>query len=189
MNRSLASSLTLTLVLVATAGCHHVAAPTPPLAGSSTFSFVDAPPPLSASKPQGPADEGPAQPVEVLVVAVPIEPLARPVYPGTALGRETMPVIIGVHIVVDATGRVASVRRSLAVMSTPTPREDAFRDAVEAALAQWRFRPAELRRLRPIFDDAGQLGWALLGREKSDCAFDVSFLFQSNGEVVVRRDA
>jgi outer membrane biosynthesis protein TonB len=121
-----------------------------------------------------------------MVLASPIEPLAKPAYPKAALGREKLPVQVGVHITVDTTGRVAGVRMSLAAMTTPTPYMDEFRNAVEEALAQWRFRPAELRRLKPVTDTTGAPTWALDHREKTDCGFDVSFTFQSTGEVVSR---
>lgn len=123
---------------------------------------------------------------QALLIASPIQPLAKPVYPPSALGRETMPVVVGIRITVDATGRVSDTRASLAVISTPTPRAEEFRAAAEAALAQWRFRPAELRRFAPTTDLTGAPAWALVGREKTDCTLDVSFVFQATGEVVAQ---
>lgn len=141
-----------------------------------------APPPDLKAK----VEEGPRLPVETMVVAAPIAPLAQPVFPAAALGREKMPVTVGVRIMVDATGRVTDMRLSLAVISTPTPYQEEFRRAVEEALAQWRFRPAELCRLKPMLDATGAPAWALDRREKTECGFDVSFTFQSTGEVTSR---
>jgi hypothetical protein len=163
------------------AGCHH-APPTARIEGSSAFSFVEPPPPPQM-KPAGEASMGPRQPEVALLVAAPIEPLAKPVYPPTALGREKMPVLVGIHFTVDAAGCVTDTRPSLAVISTPTPRMEEFRAAVEAALAQWRFRPAELRRFAPATDLTGAPAWVLASSEKTDCTFDVSFVFQATGEV------
>jgi hypothetical protein len=175
----------LLLGLAIASGCHH--APAPRIDGTSSFTFVEPPPPPSAPpKPQGEAGDGPRPPVEMMLLAVPIQPLAKPVYPTVALGREDRPVLVGVRITIDATGRVASVRTSLAALSTPTSLADEFRGAVEEALTQWRFRPAELRRLAPINDTNGTGAWTLLSREPTDCIFDVSFVFQATGEVVSR---
>jgi hypothetical protein len=172
------------LLLLALAACRH--APPPRIDGTSSFTFVEPPQPPPSAKPSGDLDATPRQSTEMLLLARPIEPLAKPVYPSVALGRETMPVVIGVQITVDVDGRVAHVRTSLAVMSTPTPRAAEFRAAVEDALAQWRFRPAELRRLAPATDATGAPTWTLASREKSECVYDVSFVFQSSGEVVAR---
>jgi hypothetical protein len=166
------------------AGCHH--GPTPRIDGTSSFTFVEPPPPPAPSKPHAEAGEGARLPVEMMLLAVPIQPLAKPVYPTVALGREDRPVLVGVRITIDATGRVSQVRTSLAALSTPTSLADEFRAAVEEALAQWRFRPAELRRLAPISDTNGAGAWALLSHEPTDCTFDVSFVFQATGEVVSR---
>jgi hypothetical protein len=173
----------LLVLLVVVAGCHH-APPAPRIQGSSSVTFVEPPPPPPSSKPSGETASGPRQPVETLLLAAPIEPLAKPVYPATALGREKMPVIIGIHLTVDTAGRISDARTSLAVMSTPTPRLEEFRAAIDEALTQWRFRPAELRRLAPTTDANGAPAWMLAHREKTDCAFDVSFVFQTTGEVV-----
>ena len=178
------SVLSLSLVVMLLAACHH-ASPPPRVEGSSAFTFVEPPPPPSA-KPPGTISVGPQQPEIAMLVAAPIEPLAKPVYPAAALGRERMPVVVGVHITVDADGRVADTRASLAVPSTPTAHGEEFRAAVDEALAQWRFRPAELRWLAPMTDASGTPAWALTSREKVECTFDVSFVFQSTGEVVSR---
>src|SRR3954470_18183413 len=79
------------------AGCQH-APPPARMEGSSTITFVE--PPSVSSKYQAAIAEGPRQPVEALLVAVPIEPLAKPVYPAAALGREKIPVVVGVRITV-----------------------------------------------------------------------------------------
>ena len=175
--------LSLSFVLGAMIGCHH--APRA-IEGSSAFTFVEPPPPPTPLKPKRESSEEARRQIEALLVAAPIQPLAKPVYPPAALGRERMPVFVGVRITVDAEGRVADIRASPVVLSTPTPRADEFRAAVEDALRQWRFRPAELRKLAPVVDAPGAPAWALVSREKTDYVFDVSFFFQSTGEVVAR---
>lgn len=152
--------------------------------GSSSFTFITPPEPEAASKGQAEGTEDAV--VETLLLAVPIEPLARPEYPRSVLGRERLPVSVGVRIVVDETGRVADVRPSLAAFSSPSAQLSEFRSAVEEAVRQWRFRPAELRRLKRAVDAEGRPGWALLGRQPAECAFDVAFVFQATGEVLSR---
>ena len=51
---------------------------------------------------------------------------------------------------VDASGHVAEVRPSILTFSTPGPFAEEFRSAVEAALRQWRFVPAEVQETEPI---------------------------------------
>jgi hypothetical protein len=176
--------LSLLLVIAIVAGCQHAQPPPPRIEGSSSYTFVEPPPPPAPAK--APVQVGPeAQlPVETLLLAAPIEPLAKPVYPASVLGREKMPVVVGIRIIVDPAGRITDARTSLAVLSTPTPFMEEFRAAVDQALTQWRFRPGELRRLAPTTDANGAPAWILAHREKTDCVFDVSFIFQSTGEVV-----
>ena len=119
------------------------------------------------------------------VKARPILPLANPVYPAAVLGRVRQPVTVGVRISVDVTGRVAQVGESLAAFSSGGEFAGEFRGAVEDALTQWRFRPAELCQL---VLQGGQLGqgayWLTRSREPVDDGFDVSFTFSAKGDVV-----
>lgn len=125
------------------------------------------------------------QPVDVIVPAEPIQPLSNPLYPRAVLGRVRLPVVVGVRITVDAQGRVAGVGPSLAALSTGSEFADEFRTTVEQALQQWRFIPAELRHLVPQPGAPGQPGYWLVTRtEKTEYAFDLSFTFTSNGDVV-----
>lgn len=161
-------------------GCHHARTAITP-EGSSSIQFLESPAP--PAKQTATPSQGPQQPMEMMVVATPIAPLAKPEYPRTALGREKLPVQVAVRIIVDTTGRVSDVRMSLAGVTTPTPYAEEFRTAVEEALAQWRFRPAQLRRLKPTTDETGSARREFEGWEKVDCGFDVAFTFQSTGEV------
>jgi hypothetical protein len=109
------------------AGCQHAPLATK-IEGSSTIRFLESHGPA----PTAPAGEVPADAklaTQVLLVASPIEPLTKPVYPPSALGRETMPVVVGVRLSVDTAGRVSDTQPSLVIISTPTPRAEEFRAA------------------------------------------------------------
>ena len=161
--------------------CQHVPATAAP-EGHSSYRFVEPPPPPAPDQ-KAAATSDPNAPVQTLLMAVPIQPLASPEYPAAARGTQRIPARVGVRITVDANGRVASVQPSLFVLSTPTSQADAFRTAVEDAVAQWRFRPAELRTLRAGIGANGEPIWALLRREKTECTFDVEFMFSASGDV------
>lgn len=170
--------------LLLVVGCRQAARPPRAVTGASTFQFVE--PPVSA--PAGSAAPGVTiarEPVDVKVKAEPVEPLASPVYPRAALGRVGLPVTVGVRINVDANGRVSHVGASLVAFSTGGEFGEEFRGAVEAAVAQWRFRPAEWRHMVPRTGGAG-LGeyWQITRKQAVEDACDVAFTFSTRGEVV-----
>jgi hypothetical protein len=186
MRRGFRSNLHfLTLAAVASlaaSACQHAAARRDET-GTSSVRFIEPPSALSAGMKAEPAAA--LQPVDVLVPAEPIEPLAKPVYPRAVLGRQTTPVLVGLRIRIDASGRVADSGPSLASFSTPGPFDAEFRAAIEAALAQWQFRPAELRRLKPVKGPPGKEDyWVIVRAEKADYALDVSFTFNASGDVL-----
>lgn len=169
------------------AGCQHarvISAPRAPASGASSFQFVEKPlatAPGAATQ----AVQMVLEPVDVKYKAEPIEPLATPVYPRAALGRMRVPMMVGVRISVDGTGRVAHVGGSLVAFSSGGEYAEEFREAVEAALAQWRFTPAEIRHLVPRAAKSGRGGhWQVTRAEPTDDAFDVSFTFSAKGEVL-----
>jgi hypothetical protein len=125
------------------------------------------------------------EPVDVKVKAEPIEPLATPVYPRVALGRVRLPLTVGVRINVDPSGRVAHVGASMVAFSTGGEFAEEFRAAVEEALAQWRFKPAEFRHMIPRTGSNG-LGayWQVTRTQPADDAFDLAFTFTAKGDVV-----
>jgi hypothetical protein len=92
---------------------------------------------------------------------------------------------VGVRIVVDATGRVADVRPSLAVIAVPSLLASEFQAAVEKAVTQWRFQPGEIRQLELVKDPDGDFQ-RVARREKIEWAFDVEFTFNATGDVLTR---
>ena len=57
---------------------------------------------------------------------------------------------MGVNLTVDACGRVTDIRPSIVTFSSPGSFAKDFRAAVETALQQWRFVPAEIQDIEPI---------------------------------------
>lgn len=79
------------------------------------------------------------------VPARPQLPLAMPVFPHVALRAAGFGTTVSVHVLVDAKGRVAEVRPSPFGFTMPSPYAKEFFAAVEQAVSQWRFQPAEMR--------------------------------------------
>lgn len=167
--------------VVAAAGCHHAVAPAP--TAHSSVRFVE--PPVAPLPPTPPADVKIVPATMSTVPAEPIPPLALPVYPASIPRKERPAVaLVGVHITIDTSGRVANVSSSLYAFSTPDPHAAEFRAAAEAALAQWRFTPAELRRYKPVDGPRGQQGYVrVIGQEPIEWGFDVAFTFNAAGDV------
>lgn len=182
--RVLAVRLVGALALAGGAGCQQTRAPAAP-EGTSSFRFVE-PPAVAVSGEARMAAEV-REPVDVLEPAQPIQPLAEPVYPVAVRGKQAIPVTIGVRLVIAADGTVSDVRGSPLVFSTPAPLAGEFRSAVEAAVAQWRFLPAELRRM--VARQGGPQGWYwhVMRVEKTESTVDVQFTFSATGQVVSER--
>ena len=177
--RRLQIPLCLSLVGLMFAGCRH-AAVTSREEGTSSIRFVH-PPPAPPAKNTGVAVREERN--QEVYRAEPILPLATPVYPPAALAARAGKVLVAVRITVDANGRVSDVGTSLAGMSTPTPFAADFRAAVEAAVAQWRFRPGEVRHLETVHDPDGDYQ-RMTSRENIAGTFDVEFTFNASGVVV-----
>jgi hypothetical protein len=166
------------------AGCQQARRAPPRVEGASSFQFVE--------RPITPAAEAAVysikmvrEPVDVKVKAEPIEPLSPPVYPRVALGRVRRPMTVGVRITVDDTGRVAQVGPSLVAFSTGGEWAEEFRVAVEEALAQWRFKPAEFRHMEPRASKTGRGGyWQVTRSQPTDDGFDLAFTFTAKGDVL-----
>lgn len=165
-------------------GCRH--APVEAAgAGASSFAFVERP----AAPP--PARTVTTEPVEQRLLeeyreARPVYPLANPVYPPRALKARAGRATVGVRITVDVTGRVSDVAPSMLVFSTPGPFSDEFREAVEAAVRQWRFRPAEIEKIE--FVQTPALSYSrIVGRQKVEAQLDVAFNFTATGGVELGR--
>ncbi len=166
-------------------GCRHAPVAKAGPEGRSAFRFVEDADASLAAGTTAAITTGPRQPVDVRVPAEPIQPLAEPEYPRAARGGQSGPALVGVRITVDATGRVVDVGPSLRAISTPGPWAAEFRAAVEAAVAQWRFTPAEIRRLVPGRGGPQQEDyWVVTRAEKTDATFDVAFTFTAAGDVL-----
>jgi TonB family protein len=109
--------------------------------------------------------------------------LATPVYPSEALKGRSGRVTVGVSITVDAEGRVSAIGSSLATFSTPSPHGPAFRQAVETAVRQWRFHPAQLQQMETKKASDGGDILVLKAVEPTDWTFDVAFTFTASGDV------
>jgi hypothetical protein len=156
------------LALISFGGCRHL--PT----GTSSFEFVDGP---DAPKPQDASQLRITKSMSVFVDAKPIPPLAAPVYPKNALAAHLGTVSIAVKITIGTNGRVTSIAPSFARISLPTRDKNDFDDAIEEALSEWRFEPAQLAHLDPQTADAP----VIVGTEATETSFDVVFTFSASG--------
>jgi len=105
-----------------------------------------------------------------------------PVYPRRALAAKAGWATVGVKITVDSTGRVTDIRPSILTLSTPGPFAADFREAVELALRQWKFYPAENRKVKYVEAD-GTLFGLVTHADKVETEFDLSFTFTATGRV------
>jgi hypothetical protein len=161
------------------AACRHLPSP-PPDAGQSTFRIIE--PKGAAQPPPVPNDSEAIQEIGGSLLA----PRVEPVYPPVALAHHAGRSVVGVRLTIDTAGKVADLEPSPVVFSTPGPFADAFLAAVESAVAQWRFDPAEILHLERVSDadSSNHQGyWRLARREEVEMQFDVMFTFES-GKVV-----
>ncbi len=160
-------------------GCRHG----PKAADTGRISFV----PVEPRRPPPPA-----VPPNESIVPVSREqyreaearhPLVMPAYPPKALASKAGAATIGVHVTVDATGAVVDIRPSmLAVSITPPKFADAFREAVEVAVRQWKFKPARVLHLEAATE--GEFTYERVTRtETIEAEFDLSFTFTPSGKV------
>jgi TonB family protein len=167
--------LVFSLALV---GCRH--APVLADTGRSSFVMIE-PPPAPPPKTSSSEVKGPISSTSYSD-ARPIHPLLLPVYPPKALAAKAGAATVAVKVTVDANGRVTDIRPSLLSLSTPGPFADDFRAAVETALRQWRFLPAEVREVE--FLEEGGTSYSRLKRsEATEAEFDLSFTFTAAGRV------
>lgn len=168
MRRFIPFSLCLAVVSFSP-GCQH-------RTGVASFEFID------PAHPEPPTD---ARKLKVkigtivFVDANPIEPLAIPTYPPTALAANAGPITIAVRISVGADGRVNEINPSFAAVSFPSRYDAEFHKAIEAALAMWRFEPAQWAQLEPSKDGPP----IVKSRTDTETSFDIVFTFTTSGSV------
>lgn len=170
------------LLTVGAAGCGHVAESRPVADGGSSHRFVEPEGIAGRAAARSPSEV--REPVETIERPRPIEPLVAPIYPAEARGNQKVPVTIGVRLTVAVDGTVSDVGQSLRVLALPGPGAEAFRAAVEDAVRQWRFVPAEWRRMVPRTGGPQGEYWQVTKAEKREAQVDVEFTFTASGEVV-----
>jgi len=177
----------LVLVAAVLTACRH--APTePPATGASSFTFVEAGRTDAASQViVGDVGEpSAAKYSENYSPAFPLKPMVLPIYPPRALAAKAGAATVGVRLKVDAAGRVIDVGPSLLVYSTPGPFADDFQAAVQAAVMQWRFRPAAIEKIE--FVQAPTVSYSrVLSTQKVESQLDVAFNFTATGGVETGR--
>ncbi len=168
-------------------GCGRATVVAPPRPdGRGTFEFVRAPHSPDAASAKPVVQETTAQ--EEWLPPRAVGKLAEPVYPAAALAAGAGPVTMGMRVVVDAEGKVTEVAPSVRAWSTPTPWAAEFHAAIEATVAQWRFRPAEVRHFTTVTNAEGTYR-SVTGVEKTEWALHVTFSFSVRGGVVVETQA
>lgn len=170
------------LLTAGVTGCGQVAESPRVAGGGSSYRFVEPEGVAGRAVRQSPGEV--REPVETIERPQPIEPLVEPVYPAEARGRQKVPVTIGVRLTVAVDGTVSDVAQSLRVLAAPGPASEAFRAAVEEAVRQWRFVPAEWRRMVPRTGGPQGEYWQVTKAEKREAQVDVEFTFTASGEVV-----
>jgi hypothetical protein len=165
------------------AGCAHAPLPVGPTArveGQGKFEFVRPPPPSDDGKVTISSQELLTK--DEYVPPRPLGELKEPAYPAAALAAREGPVTVGMRLVVDLEGRVTDLSPSVLTLTTPTQFTAEFRAAIEAAVAQWRFRPAEVRHFTTRTNSEGTYR-SMTGSEPTEWALHVAFTFNTTGVV------
>ena len=165
------------MAVLALAGCRQLPAGT----GRSSFEVVK-PPPVQVS---GTTDMEAVASNSLIDFreAEPIRPLVMPVYPAAALKAKAGRAQVGVRVTVETSGRVGDISASMLAVSTPGPFAPAFRDAVETAVRQWRFRPAQIIQQEVAPLPGGGSYKRVTQREATEAQFDLVFTFTETGKV------
>jgi len=161
-------------------GCHQVQ--TPPASGQGSFEFTQRP--AGTRIGEGQAVLTGSEPKDVFIPATPDGPLAVPVYPPAALAAHAGRVTVVLEITIGTDGRVGDVRPGMAGIPFGGPFSAQFQAAAEAAMARWRFRPAELRHIEPR-EEGGETIWSMVFTEKRELTTEVSFTFTETGGAVL----
>lgn len=184
MDTSLAASILSGLWLCgALSGCSH----SPGTAKMPAFGAVEGSGISSVKFVDRESPEGPTSLSKIkittgttgIVQAVPIEPLALPIYPADALAAHLNTIIKTVRINIGKDGRVSSVGSSVIGFSIPTKFDSEFDRAIEAAALKWEFNPAWSVPLEP-----GKDGTPIVGDPvPTESSLDAVFTFSNSGMV------
>lgn len=168
--------------LLILAGCHHL----PSATGESSFEFQRV---NQAGRP-GKSDYTPqltgTEAKTLFTPANPIGKLATPVYPPAALAAHAGRAKVVLRITVGTDGTATEITPALAGLPFANPFTDQFQAAAETAVRQWRFEPAEVRRLEPR-DVRGTTIWSVVSSEKREMTFEVTFTFTETGAAEIDR--
>jgi hypothetical protein len=149
--------------------------------GRSGFQFVPLTPTSATANPR--ISVGTETTRAVVTDAQPIRPLAEAEYPSLARGAKWGVVTVAVRITIDTEGRVVDVTPSLSHLALPSRFSREFQDAVEVALAQWRFVPSEVKHMEEAPGAEGATYLRLARREKIEARGEVVFTFSDDGAV------
>jgi hypothetical protein len=168
------------VMFVLVTACRH-AAPTGADTGHTSFQVVESrrppPPESSPEKPPDPVSQTQYREAQAM------HPLVMPIYPRKALAAKAGAAQVGVRVNVDANGAVADIQPSmLAVNILPQKFADDFRDAVEVAVRQWKFKPARVLYVE-IATEKGFAYSRVTRIETTEAEFDLSFTFTPSGKV------
>lgn len=150
--------------------------------GSASFTMLEATPLVAAPPTEGKVTVAPstgAQYREAMLAGRPV----LPVYPPRALAAKAGAARVGVHVMIDTHGRVTSVGTSMrAITLAPPAFADDFRDAVETAVRQWKFRPAAIE-YAEIVTEGGVTFERVKRSEPQETEIDLVFDFTEHGKV------
>lgn len=122
-------------------------------------------------------------PSDVISPAMPIAPLAQPVYPARALAAKAGFASVALKLTIDTLGRVTDIATSTRRIALPNAWAEEFRAAAEAAVARWRFRPAVHAVVKRVKDENGDDDLKILSSEPAEWECDVVFMFAASGAV------
>lgn len=171
--------------VVVLGGCNHGSLPQEPSRGGSSFAFIETP-----AAPMPPPKAGAASTASQPTIfddfqeALPLFPLANPVYPAEALAAKAGLATVSVRVTVDAMGKVSDVAPSVIGFTSPGKFASDFLEAVRVAVRQWKFRPAEIEQVEWVQPSDLAPYSRVLKAEKTETHFDLVFTFTASGGVL-----